>query len=110
MIALREQHCQPIPQGQAALAPPAIAELQAQLAQWTVETNPPAITREFRFKNYYATQAFVNAVIWIAHHEDHHPDIRFSYNRCHIRYSTHSVAGLSRNDFICAAKIDALQA
>jgi 4a-hydroxytetrahydrobiopterin dehydratase len=110
MIALGAQHCQPIPSGQAALSPQAIADLHAQLGQWTVETNPPAITREFHFKNYHATQAFVNAVIWIAHREDHHPDICFGYNRCHIRYSTHSVAGLSRNDFICAAKIDALQA
>jgi 4a-hydroxytetrahydrobiopterin dehydratase len=52
--------------------------------------------------------AFVNAVAWIAHAEDHHPDLLVSYNRCTVRFNTHSVGGLSVNDFICAAKLDAL--
>jgi 4a-hydroxytetrahydrobiopterin dehydratase len=52
--------------------------------------------------------AFVNAVAWLSHREDHHPDLKVSYNRCSIDYSTHSVGGLSENDFICAAKVDAL--
>ena len=53
-------------------------------------------------------QAFVNATAWVSHHEDHHPDLEVGYNRCRVRYSTHSVGGLSENDFICAAKVDAL--
>ena len=52
--------------------------------------------------------AFVNAVAWIAHQEDHHPDLEVGYNRCHVRYSTHAIGGLSANDMICAAKIDDL--
>jgi 4a-hydroxytetrahydrobiopterin dehydratase len=52
--------------------------------------------------------AFVNALAWIAHAEDHHPDIEVGYRNCHVRYSTHAIGGLSENDFICAAKIDAL--
>ena len=52
--------------------------------------------------------AFVNALAWVAHAEDHHPDIEVGYNSCHVRYSTHAIGGLSENDFICAAKIDAL--
>ena len=52
--------------------------------------------------------AFVNAVAWIAHREDHHPDLAVSYNRCTVRLNTHSVGGISRNDFICAAQVDAL--
>jgi 4a-hydroxytetrahydrobiopterin dehydratase len=64
----------------------------------------------FQFKNYYETMAFVNAVAWVAHREDHHPDLEVGYNKCTVRYSTHSVGGLSENDFICAAKVDSLLA
>jgi 4a-hydroxytetrahydrobiopterin dehydratase len=56
--------------------------------------------------------AFVNAVAFIADKEDHHPELEVSYNKCIVKYDTHSVnqgrGGLSENDFICAAKIDAL--
>ena len=52
--------------------------------------------------------AFVNALAWIAHVEDHHPDLAVSYSRCTVRFNTHSVGGISINDFICAAKVDAL--
>jgi 4a-hydroxytetrahydrobiopterin dehydratase len=51
----------------------------------------------------------VNALAWIVHREDHHPDLEVGYNRCRVRFSTHSVKGLSDNDFICAARIGALQ-
>ena len=66
------------------------------------------LTKTFSFGNYYETMAFVNAVAWISHREDHHPDIEVGYNKCRVRYSTHSVGGLSENDFICAAKIEML--
>jgi 4a-hydroxytetrahydrobiopterin dehydratase len=49
-------------------------------------------------------------VAWVAHQEDHHPLLEVGYNYCTVRYSTHSVGGLSKNDFICAAKLDALVA
>jgi len=68
------------------------------------------IRKTYRFKNYYETMAFVNAVVWVAHREDHHPDLEVGYNRCTVRYSTHAVGGLSENDFICAAKVEALAA
>jgi 4a-hydroxytetrahydrobiopterin dehydratase len=61
-----------------------------------------------KFASYYATIAFVNAVAWIAHREDHHPDMAVGYNTVTITYATHSVGGLTENDFIAAAKIDAL--
>ncbi|MBZ0106427.1 MAG: 4a-hydroxytetrahydrobiopterin dehydratase [Sulfuricella denitrificans] len=66
------------------------------------------IVRTFIFKDYYETMAFVNAIAWISHREDHHPDLEVGYNRCRVRYSTHAIGGLSENDFICAAKIDSL--
>lgn len=67
-----------------------------------------AIQKRYDFADYYRTMAFVNALAWVAHQEDHHPDLLVSYNRCTVRYNTHSVGGISVNDFICAAKLDAL--
>lgn len=75
---------------------------------WTVSDDGRVITRIGRFGNYYETMAFVNAVAWIAHREDHHPELVVGYNHCAVHFSTHSVGGLSENDFICAAKIDGL--
>jgi 4a-hydroxytetrahydrobiopterin dehydratase len=75
---------------------------------WTLADG--AIEKTFRFDDYHRTMAFVNAVAWIAHREDHYPDIAFGYNRCTLRFNTHSVGGISLNDFICAAKVDALLA
>ncbi|WP_339857415.1 4a-hydroxytetrahydrobiopterin dehydratase [Pseudohongiella acticola] len=77
-------------------------------AGWKVENEGKQISRTFKFDNYYQTSAFVNAVVWIAHGEDHHPDITFGYNKATVVYSTHAIGGLSENDFISAAKVDAL--
>jgi 4a-hydroxytetrahydrobiopterin dehydratase len=52
--------------------------------------------------------AFVNAAAWVSHREDHHPDMAVGYNQCRVAYVTHAIKGLSENDFICAAKLDAL--
>ncbi len=76
--------------------------------QWhTIENR--AISFSYSFKNYYQTMAFVNVIAQIAHQQNHHPDLLVSYNQCTVTYSTHSVGGLSINDFICAAKINAAQ-
>lgn len=84
-------------------------EVTAQLAvleQWTL--NAGALARTYRFENYYATIAFVNALAFMVHRQDHHPDLHVGYNRCEVRYNTHSVNGISENDFISAAKADAI--
>ena len=69
-----------------------------------------AIERTFRFANYHETMAFVNAMAWIAHREDHHPDAAFGYNRCTLRFNTHDANGISVSDFHCAAAVNALLA
>jgi len=84
------------------------AGMLGQLDDWSLDEAGKEISRSFKFKNYYETMAFVNALAWIAHREDHHPDLQVGYNRVLVRFSTHSIGGLSENDFICAAKIDAL--
>ncbi|MCM3562399.1 MAG: 4a-hydroxytetrahydrobiopterin dehydratase [Hydrogenophaga sp.] len=68
-----------------------------------------SIERTFRFANFHETMAFVNAVAWVAHREDHHPDVAFGYNRCTLRFNTHDVNGISVSDFFCAAAVNALQ-
>lgn len=105
---LTARRCSACAPGSPALSPSQVAELLAQVPGW--DASGDAIARTFTFKNYYQTVAFVNAVAWIAHAEDHHPDIEFGYKTCRIRFQTHSIGGLSENDFICAAKIDALKA
>jgi 4a-hydroxytetrahydrobiopterin dehydratase len=80
----------------------------AKLDGWTREGN--TIVKTCRFANYHETLAFVNASAWIAHRTDHHPDLEVGYNRCVVRYSTHSAGSLTEKDFACAARIDALLA
>jgi 4a-hydroxytetrahydrobiopterin dehydratase len=107
MTALAQRHCRP-QEGKAALDRAAATALLTQVAGWALADGDGAIERQFRFKNYYETLAFVNALAWVAHREDHHPDLTVGYNRCTVRFSTHSVKGLSENDFICAARINVL--
>jgi 4a-hydroxytetrahydrobiopterin dehydratase len=105
MNDLAALHCKSL-EGHAAMS---VAEVEAGLKRlegWSLQDG--AIEKTFRFADYHHTMAFVNAVAWIAHREDHHPDIAFGYNRCSVRFNTHSVGGISLNDFICAAKVDSL--
>jgi 4a-hydroxytetrahydrobiopterin dehydratase len=74
--------------------------------EWQLAEDSKSISRTFKFKNYYDTMAFVNVVAMVAHQQDHHPDMTVTYNTCRVEFSTHSVGGLSLNDFICAAKVD----
>jgi 4a-hydroxytetrahydrobiopterin dehydratase len=84
----------------------------AQITGWQLTGSGAdvAIEKTFEFADYYETMAFVNAVAFIAHAQDHHPDLSVHYNRCVVRYSTHDVQGLSERDFECASLVDALLA
>ena len=90
------------------MAEEAINEHLAQTPGWAL--NQGAIEKTYRFADYHRTIAFVNALAWVANAEDHHPDLQVSYGQCTVRFNTHSVNGISINDFICAAKLDALLA
>lgn len=105
-MSLKEKKCKPCEGGVAPFTADQIKEHLKQLNGWKESGNE--ISKEFEFKNYYQTAAFVNAVAWIAHQENHHPDIAFGYKTAKVAYSTHAIGGLSENDFICAAKVDAL--
>ena len=104
--ALIERHCT---HDAAALDDAAIPALAAQVPDWSIVGD--RLERSFVFRDYHETIAFVNALAWMVHREDHHPDLQVGYNRCTASWTTHSAGNrLSENDFICAAKADALYA
>ena len=103
---LTTRKCKPCEGGVPKLTESEIGKLIAQIHGWSYRDG--ALMKAFAFGNYHETMAFVNATAWISHREDHHPDLTVGYNRCEVRYWTHAIGGLSENDFICAAKIDAL--
>lgn len=105
---LQSKHCVPCEGGVPALTKDKVETLLTKLNGWTVNAEGTLMTRRFVFKNFYKTMAFVNAVAWIANQENHHPDLEVGYNYCVVHYTTHAIQGLSENDFICAAKVDAL--
>ena len=88
------------------LADSQVGQHLGKLKGWTRRGDE--ITKTFNFKNFYETMSFVNAVAHIANKLDHHPDMEVGYNKLTIRFSTHSVGGLSENDFVAAGKIDQL--
>lgn len=90
------------------VAPEEVTQLLATLPGYEADLRVGSISKTYEFEDFYETMAFVNAVAFIAHVEDHHPDLVVSYRRCSVTYSTHAIGGLSENDFICAAKIEAL--
>ena len=103
---LIRKKCVPCEGGVAPLTDQQIGPLLRGLAGW--QRDDAKIFKEYRFKDHYQTLAFVNAVAWLSHREDHHPYILVGYNTARVEYWTHAIGGLSENDFICAAKVDAL--
>ncbi len=101
--------CAPCEGGMAPLTAQEANALRSQLhPDWTLSGDAKSLKRALKFKDFYRTMSFVNAVAHVANVEDHHPDLEVGYNYCRITYATHSIGGLSQNDFICAAKIDRL--
>jgi 4a-hydroxytetrahydrobiopterin dehydratase len=107
MSDLTDKRCKPCEGGVPPLSEAEAKSLLAMLSSgWILSKEAPAIRREFKFKDFYRTMSFVNALAHIANIEDHHPDLEVGYGYCRVQFSTHAIKGLSENDFICAAKID----
>ncbi|MEO7622626.1 MAG: 4a-hydroxytetrahydrobiopterin dehydratase [Gallionella sp.] len=103
---LTSKQCKPCEGGTPPLTSAQIDSLMQKIEGWRQLDH--LISKTYHFKNYYQTIAFVNAIAWLSHREDHHPDLAVTYNSCQVEYTTHAINGLSENDFICAAKVDAL--
>jgi len=106
-VDLVHRRCVPCEGGTTPHSEGAIHAALEQLDGW--EYVEGEIVRVFDFRNYYETMAFVNAVAWISHSEDHHPEMEVGYKTCKVRYQTHAINGISDNDFICAAKLNELR-
>ncbi len=106
MNELARKKCKPCEGGVAPLTPEQVRPMLKGLQGWALDGG--RIAKTYKFSNYHETMAFVNAAAWISHREDHHPDMAVGYGECRVSYITHAIGGLSENDFICAAKLDAL--
>jgi 4a-hydroxytetrahydrobiopterin dehydratase len=109
MSDLASKKCAPCEGGVPPLTEAQANSFRAELhADWKLSADAKSLKRALKFKDFYRTMSFVNAIAHIANVEDHHPDLEVGYGYCRITYSTHAIGGLSQNDFICAAKIDRL--
>ena len=98
--------CRPIKEGTPPLSGHDLEHKLSHAEGWEIDNGE--LIKTFEFEDHYQTMAFVNAVAWISHREDHHPTMEVGYSTCCLRYSTHTVEGISDNDFICSAKVDHL--
>lgn len=109
MTELAKRRCVPCEGGVQPLDLASAVKLKKSLRpRWELVNEGKALRAHFKFRNFHLTMAFVNAVAYVAHREDHHPDMDVGYDRCVVTWWTHAINGLSENDFICAAKVDAL--
>jgi 4a-hydroxytetrahydrobiopterin dehydratase len=108
MPTLLQKRSRELPAGTPALSSTEIAHLLEEVPGWEIVSEGKRLAKSYEFKNFHETIEFVNALAWVVHREDHHPDLEVSYKRCRVVFWTHTVGGISENDFICAAKIDAL--
>ena len=83
-----------------------IEERRKHIPQWQFSATENELTQTFHFNDYHQTMTFVNIVADVSHQQNHHPGMEVSYNRCKVHFRTHSVNGLTDNDFICAWLID----
>ena len=103
---LAQKRCQPCEGGVAPLDQNQAQKYLSSLAGWNLSEDGKAIRKEYKFKNFKEVISFFNQIASIAEEENHHPDLRISYQRVGVELSTHSIKGLSENDFILAAKFD----
>lgn len=108
MTDLAQKTCVPCRGGVPPIDPAQAGILLAELQGWSLDASAGAISRVFGFRDFHETMAFVNAVAFIAHQQDHHPELEVGWGHCLVRYTTHAAKGLTENDFICAAKVDRL--
>ncbi len=108
MEPLSHKRCIPCEGGFPALTKEQVQDFLPQVPEWIVSEDFTSISREYTFTDFASALAFANDIGDIAQEEWHHPDLRISWGKVRVAFSTHAVKGLSENDFIMAAKVDAL--
>ena len=105
MTTLTQKFCMACEAGTPPMPAAQAQTLLAEVPGWDLADQ--TLSRMFRFKDFKAAMAFVNQVADLAEAEGHHPDIHISWNRVRLELTTHAIKGLSENDFILAAKVNA---
>lgn len=105
---LTDRHCEPCEGGVAPMSREQAEALLADVPGWSISENGRMISRRFEFPGFFRTMSFINAMAWVVNNEGHHPDFSAGYNYCEVGFTTHAIDGLSENDFICAARLNAL--
>ena len=109
-MSLAEKHCVPCEGGTVPLLKPRVDELLKEVKDWSVSDDGKSISRTIKFKDFLEAMHFANNIAQVAEIEGHHPDLLVKWGSVGITLSTHSIGGLSENDFILASKIDELRA
>lgn len=107
---LADKDCQPCKGGVAPYGADEAREMTARLDGWTLSDKSDAISRRFEFKGFLRAVEMANLAAWLGNKQGHHPDIAFGWGYCTVTFTTHEAGGLTENDFICAARLDALTA
>ena len=105
---LTDKHCVPCEGGVDAIKRNDAEAMLTDIPGWELSADAKMISRRFEFKGFFRTMSFINAMAWVVNNENHHPDFSAGYNYCEVGFTTHAIDGLSENDFICAAKLNAL--
>ncbi|MCP4473717.1 MAG: 4a-hydroxytetrahydrobiopterin dehydratase [Gammaproteobacteria bacterium] len=105
---MSKEHCEMCYAGMPTLSENEITQQLQTLAEWQYNKASQSIERQFQFKGFCRTMAFVNAVAWISHQEKHHPEMTVGYNYVNVTYQTHEAGGITKNDFICAQQVNEL--
>lgn len=105
---LTDKHCAPCEGGVEPMQEQEARSMLEDLPGWSLSEDGKMISRRFKFKGFYKTMSFINAMAWVVNKENHHPDFSAGYDFCEVGFTTHAIDGLSENDFICAAKVSAL--
>lgn len=108
---LSKKDCVPCAGGVDPMTAEAAREMAGSLhADWALDTEAGRLTRRFAFKGFARAVSTANLAAWLGDRMGHHPDIAFGWGYCEVTYTSHEIGGLSENDFICAARLDALMA
>jgi 4a-hydroxytetrahydrobiopterin dehydratase len=106
---LGARDCEPCRGGVPPMEMDAARGLMAQIdPAWVLSEDGTMLSRRFEFKNFGKAMQLANAVGFVGEQQGHHPDIAFGWGYCSVTWSTHEIGGLSENDFICAARVDAI--
>ncbi|MFT5138815.1 MAG: 4a-hydroxytetrahydrobiopterin dehydratase [Lysobacterales bacterium] len=105
---LSEKHCVPCEGGVPTIERAEAETLLQSLEGWNLSEDGSMINRRFEFRGFFRTMSFINAMAWVVNEQGHHPDFSAGYNYCEVGFTTHAINGLSENDFICAARVNAL--